>query len=158
MHFYSRGSSYPQPPNPCQLRTHLLILPLLPWTHPAPLHSESGGWDCPRRLTVLFSLAKCPLSPAGPGEPHHPHGTVTRGWTALIIPGRRGAPSRTHPPAVLPCLDPCLCPCCPLPIRDPRGAARWGLWAVWNREEPGVPGQRRVSGPLPALLHTTALS
>ena len=151
MHFYSRGSSYPQPPNSYQLGTHLLIFPLLPWTCPAPLHSEGGGWvkGCPRRLTVLFSLAKHSLSPAGPGEPHHPHGTVTSGWTVLVIPGRCGASSRIHPPAVLPLPSPVSCPCCPLPIRDPRGAARWGLWAVWNREEPGVPRQRRVSGPLP---------
>ena len=113
MHLHKGDSSYSQPPHSPRVRTRL---PPPPAASLDPPHTEGGAGtgaapgDCPlHRPNAL-------LSPACPGKSHHPHGAVTRGWMALVLPGKRGGPSRTHPfqlcpqPLAHPAQDPC--PCC----------------------------------------------
>ena len=163
MHLHKGDSSYSQPPHSPRVRTRL---PPPPAASLDPPHTEGGAGtgaapgDCPlHRPNAL-------LSPACPGKSHHPHGAVTRGWMALVLPGKRGGPSRTHPfqlcpqPLAHPAQDPCPCcfpahhagGCLPLPIRDPESGSQAGPWVLWDgldTERSQGMGDRGCPGSLP---------
>lgn len=163
MHFYSGDSSYSQPPHPPRVGARLPPPPASSLDPPC-TEGEAGTGAAPG--DCLLHRPNALLSPACPGKSHHPHGTVTRAWMALVLPGKCGAPSRMYPfqlcpqPLAHPAQDPCPCcfpahhagGCLPLPIRDPERGNRAGPWVACDgldtERSQGV-GDRGRPGPLP---------